>query len=99
MPSLAELRKQKLAEQKETEIPITKKLLDVEKSKNPKKSKDEIRIKTDNFRTGISNITGSSKRDLPPILKQKLLNFLESHDLVQKSDKTWFWIKTKKVSK
>lgn len=53
--------------------------------------KNAIKIKTDNFRTGISNITTSSKRDKPPVLKRDLIDFLESHDVI-KIDNIWYWI-------
>ncbi len=101
---LLERAKQKLAEQKaeKTKKPDTflKKVTE-KKSKKSIKSKEEMILKTDYFRTGISLITGTSKRDQPPVLKQKLMEFLENHEVIDlnefnKSKSKWVWRKIKK---
>jgi len=92
-----QLAKQKAEKKAEKSVKILK-IVSEEKSKKPKKTKKEIKIKTDHFRTGISLITGASGRDQPTVLKQKLLEFLESHEIVKKSNGKWYWIK-KEVNK
>ena len=73
-------------------ILVVKKVTDLKKvSKSVLASKD-FEIKTDHLRTGISLIMGASKRDQPPILKEKLLEFLNKHELIKK-ERTWYWSK------
>ena len=100
MVSLAELRKQKLKESKiqpeEKVIPGKEKILAAKKVTDLKKvpksvlTSEDFEIKTDHLRTGISLIIGASKRDQPPILKEKLLEFLNKHELIKK-ERTWYW--------
>ncbi len=71
---------------KKSEIKITPEI-----PKPPKKSTKQIGIKTDHFRTGYSLIVGTSKREKPPILQKKLIEFLQNHKLTQKG-KDWSWV-------
>lgn len=66
------------------------KILVAKKVTDLKKVSKDFEIKTDHLRTGISLIIGASKRDQPPILKEKLLEFLNKHELIKK-DRTWYW--------
>ncbi len=103
MVSLAELRKQKLKELEESKIQpeekvtpgkdkilAAKKVTDLKKVSISVLASKDFEIKTDHLRTGISLIIGASKRDQPPILKEKLLEFLNKHELIKK-DRTWYW--------
>ncbi|MHA1192223.1 MAG: hypothetical protein ACTSP9_07990 [Promethearchaeota archaeon] len=56
-----------------------------------KDNKINTKIKTDHFRTGVSLITGISKREKPSELKQRLMKFLKTHEVV-KIDNVWQWI-------
>ena len=68
-----------------------------ESPKKAIKKVKEIEFKTDHLRTGTSLITGSSKRDKPPIIKQKLLQFLNEYEPIKnEEEKTWYWVKISK---
>lgn len=97
MPSLQELVKEKKREQELQRkiIPDEKFIPEIEKFSEeeilePILTPKDFEIKTDHFRTGISLITSASKRDKPPILKEKLLEFLNNHELIKKGN-TWYW--------
>ena len=73
-------------------ISAAKKFPGVKKVSKSVKTPKDFEIKTDHFRTGIALIIGATKRDQPPILKEKLLEFLNKHELIRK-ERTWYWSK------
>lgn len=81
---------EKITPEKKTSA--AKKLPGVKKVSKSVKTPKDFEIKTDHFRTGMSLIIGATKRDQPPILKEKLLEFLNKHEPIKK-ERTWYWSK------